>query len=334
MKFEDIQQNTLCHYEGHNLYLFKQGRVIKLYRRDNNDNFILFSSEKEFKELSVLCMSEYISSDEEYADKGDEINEIDKQFKKLEEKLYGHSIDYSNKYYCYILIQYNDGNSLIKDIISQRIVVDNFDVKYYYNVTSYKLDSLDHDCYIRLWNSSSKCIAFLSLFYGYILPPYYYEKIECYENSVILDDIYLVDYEEISRIEERNRIIDISDCEKIKCSYDIIYSKKKKLCYIKIKNTRNRNYEYSLVRLYLESNDSIDDKIEDIENSQEKYSREIDYIKYTFDAKNKKLDSDFLDYFDKEWTEEDSWDVITEGMYGDMPGNPSDYDKMMDAMGF
>ena len=35
-----------------------------------------------------------------------------------------------------------------------------------------------------------------------------------------------------------------------------------------------------------------------------------------------------------EWTEEDSWDALTDGMYGDMPSNPMDYDAMMDAMGF
>ena len=35
-----------------------------------------------------------------------------------------------------------------------------------------------------------------------------------------------------------------------------------------------------------------------------------------------------------EWTEEDSWDALTDGMYGDMPSNPMEYDAMMDAMGF
>ena len=35
-----------------------------------------------------------------------------------------------------------------------------------------------------------------------------------------------------------------------------------------------------------------------------------------------------------EWTEEDSWDALTDGMYGDMPSTPCDYDAMMDAMGF
>lgn len=35
-----------------------------------------------------------------------------------------------------------------------------------------------------------------------------------------------------------------------------------------------------------------------------------------------------------EWTEEDSWDALTDGMYGDMPRNPMEYDAMMDSMGF
>ena len=35
-----------------------------------------------------------------------------------------------------------------------------------------------------------------------------------------------------------------------------------------------------------------------------------------------------------EWTEEDSWDALTDGMYGEMPRNPMEYDAMMDALGF
>lgn len=35
-----------------------------------------------------------------------------------------------------------------------------------------------------------------------------------------------------------------------------------------------------------------------------------------------------------EWTEEDAWDALTDGMYGEMPGTPWEYDAMMDAMGF
>lgn len=35
-----------------------------------------------------------------------------------------------------------------------------------------------------------------------------------------------------------------------------------------------------------------------------------------------------------EWSEEDSWDALTDGMYGDMPSSPWGYDAMMDALGF
>lgn len=35
-----------------------------------------------------------------------------------------------------------------------------------------------------------------------------------------------------------------------------------------------------------------------------------------------------------EWTLEDSWDALTDGMYGPMPHDPTTYDLMMDIMGF
>ena len=35
-----------------------------------------------------------------------------------------------------------------------------------------------------------------------------------------------------------------------------------------------------------------------------------------------------------EWTEEDSWYALTDGMYGDMPSSPWEYDAMMDVMGY
>jgi hypothetical protein len=35
-----------------------------------------------------------------------------------------------------------------------------------------------------------------------------------------------------------------------------------------------------------------------------------------------------------EWTEEDSWYALTDGMFGEMPKAPWEYDAMMDAMGF
>lgn len=52
------------------------------------------------------------------------------------------------------------------------------------------------------------------------------------------------------------------------------------------------------------------------------------------------IEDDFDDDYDDcecggyDWTEEDSWDALTDGMYGDMPSSPWEYDAMMDAMGF
>ena len=57
--------------------------------------------------------------------------------------------------------------------------------------------------------------------------------------------------------------------------------------------------------------------------------RDYDYDSY----ENEEYEGDY-ECGGYEWTEEDSWDALTDGMYGDMPSNPIDYDAMMDALGF
>ena len=64
------------------------------------------------------------------------------------------------------------------------------------------------------------------------------------------------------------------------------------------------------------------------DNSYEEYDDEI-YEEYDDD-----YECDGYVEGGYEWTEEDSWDALTDGMYGDMPSNPMEYDAMMDAMGF
>ena len=55
---------------------------------------------------------------------------------------------------------------------------------------------------------------------------------------------------------------------------------------------------------------------------------------------NPDYDEDDEDSYDEEvshgyeWTEQDSWDALTDGMCGKMPSNPLEYDAMMDAMGY
>ena len=57
-----------------------------------------------------------------------------------------------------------------------------------------------------------------------------------------------------------------------------------------------------------------------------------------YDDSYEEYDDDYeCDSYDDggyEWTKEDSWDALTDGMYGDMPSNPMEYDAMMDALGF
>ena len=62
-------------------------------------------------------------------------------------------------------------------------------------------------------------------------------------------------------------------------------------------------------------------------------TRDYDYDSY----ENEEYEDDYEcgGYEDGyEWTEEDSWDALTDGMYGDMPSSPWEFDAMMDALGF
>jgi hypothetical protein len=59
------------------------------------------------------------------------------------------------------------------------------------------------------------------------------------------------------------------------------------------------------------------------------------YEEYDEVNSNKEYNEDFYHECEGyEWTMEDSWDALTDGMYGDMPAAPWEYDAMMDAMGF
>ena len=59
-----------------------------------------------------------------------------------------------------------------------------------------------------------------------------------------------------------------------------------------------------------------------------------DYYDDSYEEYDDDYECDSYDDGGYEWTEEDSWDALTDGMYGEMPSNPMDYDAMMDALGF
>lgn len=55
-------------------------------------------------------------------------------------------------------------------------------------------------------------------------------------------------------------------------------------------------------------------------------TRDYDYSSYE--------NEEYEDDYECGGYEEDSWNALTDGMYGDMPSNPMEYDAMMDALGF
>lgn len=63
-------------------------------------------------------------------------------------------------------------------------------------------------------------------------------------------------------------------------------------------------------------------------------ARDYDYDSYDELEDYEDYEQESYDEEGYEWTEEDSWDALTDGMYGDMPRNPLEYDAIMDAMGF
>ena len=69
------------------------------------------------------------------------------------------------------------------------------------------------------------------------------------------------------------------------------------------------------------------------------YEDEIERNEFIDNEYNDEYDDEYNDDYSYncggyQWTEEDSWDALTDGMYGDMPGSPMEYDAMMDAMGY
>ncbi|MBO4800911.1 MAG: hypothetical protein J5545_03500 [Bacteroidaceae bacterium] len=81
----------------------------------------------------------------------------------------------------------------------------------------------------------------------------------------------------------------------------------------------NLDLDGSLERPFMEENNNISDYIEDKEvllDGMEVYETET-------------IEEDRC-----VWTEEDSWEVLSDGMYEEMPRNPIAYDTALEAMGY
>lgn len=94
--------------------------------------------------------------------------------------------------------------------------------------------------------------------------------------------------------------------------------------------------------LYMDDDDSDLDPFD----MSDEYELDADDFFAMCDVEEDACDEDYYDDYDPyddydtcdscgyEWTEEDSWDAMTDGMYGDMPSDPMAYDAMMDALGY
>jgi len=114
----------------------------------------------------------------------------------------------------------------------------------------------------------------------------------------------------------------------------------------------NQNLDCSLELSFMEENQTISDYIEDREVLDEYDTNLVIYEDESYECESRhnrriarqtdKLYDEEEDEFDNEgyrsegyeWTEEDSWDALTDGMYGEMPRNPIAYDAAMEAMGY
>lgn len=75
------------------------------------------------------------------------------------------------------------------------------------------------------------------------------------------------------------------------------------------------------------------DSLEEYENNSVYVSGSNEYSETSDEDDSDYMNDDYDDY-ECQWTEEDNWYALTDGMYGDMPDDPRDYDRMVDAMGF
>lgn len=64
--------------------------------------------------------------------------------------------------------------------------------------------------------------------------------------------------------------------------------------------------------------------------------RDFDYDFDSYEELDEYVDYECVtdDCFEYEWTEEDTWYALTDGMYGEMPDDPLMYDTFMDALDF
>ena len=337
MKYEEIpegllEQKKLFKYSiWENFYFEKKDKHVYIYyRKSRKEKFELCLIENKFVRIEKLLEEKTVcneidtewernlpfdtgySSNNKLCEPGFQSSEeLEKQIRELENRIKGSQGTSPVKKLprCYILIQYQNDQACIKEIISKKIIVRSFDINSYKLYRNYFYNSDDR--IIRFLEE--KTISLLSLKNGYIFGPYRYNSIEEYELGAIVDGKYAIEY--------YGGVKDLHDYERIKGKYnygkkrhDVFYNRRCNSCYIIIDGP-----------CLLEEMEPIVSE-SDNKSCDEEFELNLGMIEFTFHPKEKKLEIE--EFYNKdEWTDEDAWDAMTDGQYGDYPGSGWDSER-------
>ncbi len=309
MKYIEIPENMLYQYPQHNLYFEKNNGFVGVYWKNNKAIFEQYSIEDKFDDIVII--SENGISEQKYNNYDDLpfensipenknkekcSEEIEKRIAELQEALIGPKS-------CYVLIVYNNGNACIKELVNNRIVIESFNINHYKRIWNGLYSGLYNDL-IQLCDSEKKYYALLSLRHGYLFGPYYFKKIENYNCGVILDDRFYIGH--------LGEVIDAAEYEKYIRKHLVLLNKKKEICYILIDGFDR------LLLLLTKKESDVRNKI---------YCTEIGNNLYKFDEETTELHVEREYSFTGEWTDEDAWDAMTDGQYGDYLGPGWDMER-------
>ena len=201
------------------------------------------------------------------------------------------------------MLLWNDsGCSCIKELLSKKIILDGFKIsqlkihKIFDEEDRYHSDIKDMLFFVNKLDKNNKIYSIFSLHDGNQFGPYEYSEIDVYENGVVLDDKYVVEF--------TGFVKEISAYEKIDEKNNIYFNKESNRWFI-LKDGDGEFFHY------LE--DSNYPEIKEVVIGDYKYS-------YNIETKELKRQTMYSGEFDRDY-DRDAWDAMTDGQYGDYRGS-------------
>lgn len=216
---------------------------------------------------------------------------------------YGNSSDYA-----YVLLWNDSGCSCIKELLSKKIILDGFKIsqlkihKIFDEEDWYHSAIKDMLFFVNKLDKNNKIYSIFSLHDGYQFGPYEYSEIDVYENGVILDDKYVVEF--------TGFVKDVSGYEKIDEENNVYYNKESDRWFI----LEDADGEFLH---YLDDSNYPEIKEADL----------CDYrYEYNIETKKLKKQQKYISDYDRDY-DRDAWDAMTDGQYGDYPGSGWDMES-------